>query len=619
VPPTSILGISGLYHDAAAALVVDGEVVAAVQEERFTRHKHDPSFPVQAIAWCLERGGVRPGELDVVAYYEKPLASFSRVLRSQTAAGWRARRTFPKAARSALRSTLWVGYQVDRALQAAGHPPSRRTVYAEHHLSHAAAAFYPSPFEDAAILTFDGVGEWATSSIGVGHGGRIDLLQELRFPASIGLLYSAFTAAAGFRVNSGEYKLMGLAPFGEPRYRERILDELIDLRDDGSFTIDVRLIDYVAGERMINDRFAEVFGGPPRSPSDPIDQRTCDLARSAQDVIEEIVLRVARHAHALTGLPRAVLAGGVALNCVANGRLVREGPFDDVWVQPAAGDAGSALGCALWAWHEVLGEERPAPGGADAMAGALLGPTPLGADGSSASAWAHAAGLPHEHLADPVERSRRIAACLAAGEVVAVCAGAMEFGPRSLGNRSILADARDPAMQQRLNGTVKHREGFRPFAPIVLEERTAEWFELDRPSPYMSLVAAVRGASTSTTETADGAASGQALDLAERLAAISSPIPAVTHVDGTARIQTVDRHRNPELRRILEAFDDQTGCPVLVNTSFNVRGEPIVATADDAYRCFMATDIDRLLVEDCLLTRADQPPWTGPAPATIPD
>ncbi len=600
---TRILGISGLYHDAAASLVVDGEVVAAVQEERFTRRKNDPALPVRSIEYCLRAGGVEPDGIDLVAYYEKPVASFVRVLKTYGAIGIRGLPTFARSMEESLRTKLWVSYDIEKALRRLGFERPGKVVFAEHHVSHAAAAFYPSPFDAAAILTFDGVGEWATTSIGSGRGRRIDLLRELRFPSSIGLLYSAFTHAAGFAVNSGEYKLMGLAPYGAPTYRDRILGDLIDLRDDGSFTVDLTCFDYLAGRRMTNDRFDRLFDGPCRAPGDPVTRRECDLARSIQDVVEEVVLRVAHHAHELTGASHAVLGGGVALNGVANGRLLREGPFDDVWVQPAAGDAGSALGCALWAWHEVVEGERPVPT-TDGMSGAVLGPRPDEDDLGGVSAALQAAGRPHERIVDPDELARRVAGHLAEGAVVAVCTGRLEFGPRALGHRSILADARDPAMHRRLNVATKHRETFRPFAPVVLERAVARWFEHDRPSPYMSFVAPVRGAEAAPSP-APGAPT-DVEDLTARLAEVRSPIPAVTHVDGTARIQTVDPHRHPDLHRLLVAFEARTGCPVLVNTSFNVRGEPIVATADDAYRTFLATDIDWLVLDDCLLAKHDQ-------------
>lgn len=612
-----ILGVSALYHDSAAALISNGRIVAAAQEERFTRLKNDASIPVNAIKFCLERGGVGPNEIDMVAYYEKPLNSFVRVLKTYTAIGPRGLRTFPKAMDEALRRKLWASYEIDKALKKLGYSIPTKTVFAEHHLSHAAAAFYPSPFDRACILTFDGVGEWATSSIGVGRGRHLDLTKEMRFPDSIGLLYSAFTYSAGFRVNSGEYKLMGLAPYGEPTYTDRILENLVHLRDDGSFTMDQRYFAYLAGRKMTNSRFDSLFDGPPRDPESPITRRECDLARSIQDVTEEIVLRMARHAHEVTGESNAVLGGGVALNCVANGRILREGPFDNIWVQPAAGDAGSALGCALWAWHEVCEKDRPKVEGRDSMQGSTLGPLPFAGD---LPADLDAKGRPYEQITDSEVRAKRLAQLLADGAVVGVCRGRMEFGPRALGARSILADPRSGSMQQKLNLKIKNRESFRPFAPIVREEDVSDWFELDRPSPFMSIVAPVRGAALQKRpDDADHRDPAQVVDLSKWLGAVDSPIPAVTHVDGSARIQTVDSERHPQLHRLLSAFDELTGCPVLVNTSFNVRGEPIVADAEDAYRCFMTTDMDWLLIDDCLLSKAEQPEWTGPAPVLVAD
>ncbi len=598
-----VLGISALYHDAAAAVVSDGEIVAAAQEERFTRRKHDPSFPTNAIRWCLEEAGVGHDELTAVAYYDKPLTTFSRILRSYVAAGPRGLRSINAALSEWMTRKLWTPYEIEKGLRDLGYDVPEPLLFAEHHLSHAAAAFYPSPFERAAILTMDGVGEWATSSIGRGAGRRVELVEELRFPNSLGLLYSAFTYQAGFKVNSGEYKLMGLAPYGRPRYRDEILEHLVDLSPQGSFTLDMRYFDFLAGRRMTNRRFEEVFG-PRREPEGPITARECDLARSIQEVLEEVVLRMARHAHEVTGESDVVLAGGVALNCVANGRLRDEGPFERIWVQPAAGDAGSALGAALWAWHQVRGEERTVVDG-DAMHGARLGPawTP-----ASIVAVLEDEGRPHRRIEDAAERDRVVAARLAEGAVVGVFEGRMEFGPRALGGRSILADPRSPDVQRTLNEKIKQRESFRPFAPAVLAEHAADWFVLDDESPYMLFTTRVHPDHLGEPEpVADGA------DIFEQLAAVRSDIPAVTHVDGSARVQTVDADRAPGFHRLLTAFRELTGCPVLVNTSFNVRGEPIVNTPDDAYRCFMTTDMDVLVLEDCVLERADQPPWTGPA------
>jgi carbamoyltransferase len=601
--PVAILGISALYHDAAAALVVDGEVVAAAQQERFSRKKHDPAFPLDAIAYCLAEGGIAPDGLRAVAYYDKPLTTFVRVLKSFVAAGPRSIRTFPRAMTEWSNRKLWTSFEIEKGIRTLGYEMPADLYYAEHHVSHAAAAFYPSPFERAAIVTMDGVGEWATSSIGRGQGRTVELLREQRFPDSLGLLYSAFTYHCGFRVNSGEYKLMGLAPYGEPVYVDRILEELVDLGDDGSMRMDLRYFDYLAGRRMTNQRFDALFDGPPREPESPITQRESDLARSIQEVVERAVIGTARTARSLTGEPNLVLAGGVALNCVANGRLRREGIFDDIWVQPAAGDAGSALGCALWAHHQVLEQPRT-PVSPDAMSGTYLGPAFSGDD---IARDLEAAERPFVRIADPVERAEHIAGLLADGQVVAVFQGRMEFGPRALGHRSILADARDPEAQRTLNLRVKQREGFRPFAPAVLAEHAGEWFDLDGASPYMTFVAPVAESRwVEPAPVADGSV------ITDVVAQVRSEIPAVTHIDHSARLQTVDAERAPAFHRILAAFHQLTGCPVLVNTSFNVRGEPIVGTPDDAYRCFATTDIDVLVLEDCILRRSEQPAWTGP-------
>lgn len=595
--------MSGLYHDSAAALIRDGVVVAAVQEERFSRIKNDPAFPVRSIEWCLNEAGVDRGGLGAVAYYDKPITTFSRILTSYAAAGPRGLRTFTRVIPEWFGRKLWVGYEVEKTLRTLGHEMPGELIYAEHHMSHAAAAFYPSPFERAAILTFDGVGEWATSSIGIGHGRRVELLSELRFPDSLGLLYSAFTAHAGFRVNSGEYKLMGLAPFGEPTFRDKILDELINIHDDGSFELNLRHFDFLAGRKMTNRHFDRLVGGPARRPDAPITQRDGDLARSIQEVVEEVVLRMARHAHDLTDETDAVLAGGVALNCVANGRLLREGPFDRIWVQPAAGDAGSALGCALWAWHEVLEHDR-VPATPDGMSGGQLGPSFSAVEIAAAL---DAAVRPYERLADPDDRARRIAELVDTGNIVGLFQGRMEFGPRALGNRSIIADPRSSTTQAVLNDKIKRRESFRPFAPAVLAEHAAAWFDLDVESPYMLFVAPV--AEAQLVPVAEGSPADD--DITVRVQQVRSTIPAVTHVDGSARVQTVGADRSPEFHRILTAFHAATGCPILVNTSFNVRGEPIVCTPEDAYRCFMTTDMDWLVLEDCLLDRRAQPPFTA--------
>jgi carbamoyltransferase len=593
----NILGISCNYHDAAAALVRDGVLVAAVQEERFSRVKHDPSFPARSIRWCLEAGKVAPDGIDAVVYYEKPLTKFGRVLRTSVQAGPRGFGSFLELLPRWATQQLWVGYQLEKGITRLGWRMPKDVWFAEHHESHAASAFFPSPFERAAIMTFDGVGEWATASIGLGRGNQISLERRLNFPDSLGLLYSTFTAYCGFRVNSDEYKLMGLAPYGEPTYVDAILDELLELRDDGSFTMDQRYFAYVAGRRMYSDRFERLFGGPARAADAPITRREMDLARSVQVVTEEVVLRMARTAHELTGERQACLSGGVALNCVANARLLRDGPFDEVWVQPASGDAGSAVGAALWGWHQVAGNPRRIDRGRDGMHGSLLGPA---FEADDVHRWLDDAGYPYERMAG-ADRSDRIAELLADGQVVGLLQGRMEFGPRALGNRSILADARDPEVQSRLNLRTKSRESFRPFAPAVLAEKAAEWFDLDSESPYMLLTAQVAAAH----RRGDDAEHPE--DPFEWVRQVRSDVPAVTHVDGSARVQTVDADRNPALHAILTAFEARTGVPMVVNTSFNVADEPIVCTPADAYRTFLASDLDVLVIEDALLRRADQP------------
>lgn len=615
-----VIGISAFYHDAAAALVRDGVIVAAAQEERFSRVKHDRAFPAEALRWCLEEGEVAPGGIDAVAYYEKPLTSFVRVLRSFAASGTAGLRAFPEAVSEWSSTKLWTGFHIQKEIKALGWKPPKEVVYSEHHESHAASAFYASPFERAAVLTFDGVGEWATSSVARGAGADLTMLQELRFPHSLGLLYSAFTLHAGFRVNSGEYKLMGLAPYGEPRYVDRIYEHLVDLRDDGSFTLDQRYFAYLAGRRMTSKRFDDLFDGPARDPEGPLTRRDADLARSIQEVIEQIVLKIAAHARDLTGEPRACLAGGVALNCVSNARLRDEGPFEDLWVQPAAGDAGGAVGAALHAYHAAFGHERVVQP-ADAMDGALLGPRPCT---DQIAIDLKEQDRPFTQIPDDAERAARLAHLLEDGAVIGLFQGPMEFGPRALGDRSIIADPRRADMQRQLNLKIKKRESFRPFAPAVLAEEAATWFDLTAESPYMLFTAPVRGFHLEggpdvPASGADARPPTEQLDLGALLDAVRSPVPAVTHVDGSARVQTVDAERAPHLHPILAAFFERTGCPVLVNTSFNVRGEPIVCRPDEAYRCFMTTDMDWLVLGDCLLAKADQPPWTGPDAPLIDD
>ncbi len=596
-----LLGVSAYYHDSAACLVSDGRVVAASQEERHSRRKHDPAFPAGAVAACLELGGVRLDELAAVVFYEKPFLKFDRLLETHLTLAPRGLRAFLAAMR------LWPGRrlpmrrQLRRELGWAGE-----VLFVEHHLSHAASAFYPSPFEEAAVVTLDGVGEWATTTIGHGQGRRLRLLRELRFPHSLGLLYSAFTAFCGFKVNSGEYKLMGLAPYGEPSYRELILRELLDLKEDGSFRLNLRYFDFpVSATRMSGPRLAALLGGPPRAPEGPLTERELDLAASIQAVTEEVVLRIARHARALTGSPRLCLAGGVALNCVANGRLLRERACEELWVQPAAGDAGGALGAALAAWHLHLGHERAAtlP---DAQGGSLLGEA---WDDAAIEAYLTGVGARFRRL-ERAALLREVVERLAAGRVVGWFQGRMEFGPRALGGRSILGDPRGREMLSRVNLKIKGRESFRPLAPAVPADRAAEWFELEGASPYMLLTAPVaasrRGA---PRRREDGQAAGEPARGLARLQQVASELPAVTHVDGSARVQTVDE-RSPLFLELLRAFGERTGCPVLINTSFNVRGEPIVRTPGDALRGLMRTEMDDLAIGSFLLEREAQDPAT---------
>ncbi|MBN2506667.1 MAG: carbamoyltransferase [Verrucomicrobia bacterium] len=591
---TTILGISAFYHDSAACLVRDGAIVAAAQEERFSRRKHDASFPKQAIEACLRAGGVAPGDLHCVAFYEKPFVKFDRLLHSYLACAPAGLRSFLKAMPVWIREKIWIKDLIRKEL----HYPGP-ILFPEHHESHAASAFFPSPFPEAAFLTVDGVGEWTTTSFGVGRGNRVAIRGELRFPHSLGLLYSAFTYYTGFKVNSGEYKLMGLAPYGEPAYRELILRELVTLQPDGSFWLNPRYFGYVSGLRMINRRFERLFGGPPRAPESPLTRRDMDLARSIQEVAEEILSRMARHVRRQTGLPKLCLAGGVALNCVANGRLLREGQFDDLWIQPAAGDAGGALGAALLAWHHYLGQPRQADGVRDTQQGSYLGPA-FDADDILQFLTRH--HLAFTRLTD-AEIPARVADLIAAEKVVGWFTHRMEFGPRALGARSILGDARSPRMQELMNLKIKFRESFRPFAPCVLLERAGEYFTLDRPSPYMLLVASVRD----TQRRPLSAEERQRFGL-DRLLTVRSTIPAVTHVDYSARVQTVAPDAHPLFHRLLQAFAQRHGCPVLINTSFNVRGEPIVCTPDDAYRCFMRTNMDYLLLGNFLLEKTAQQP-----------
>jgi len=593
-----ILGLSAFFHDSAACLVHDGRIVAAAQEERFSRRKHDERLPGQAAAWCLKYSGLRPADVDAVVFYEKPVRKFERILESALA-------TAPLGFRSFLAAMpRWLQHKLHAPARIDGMLPGFRgpIAFVRHHDAHAASAFYPSPFEEAAILTVDGVGEWATASWGTGRGNAIELTEETRFPHSLGLLYSAFTGYCGFRVNSGEYKLMGLAPYGRPTWVDAILRTLVDLREDGSLWLDQRYFDYCGGLTMTNRRFHRLFGRPPRHPEAAITQFDADIAASIQVIAEEALLRMARHVHRRTGLDSLCLAGGVALNCVATGRLLREGPFGKLWIQPAAGDAGGAIGAAFLHWHRHMGRPRRAEAG-DGMGGSFLGP-----EFSDDEIARRLAGLGaiFRRLPDEAAVAAETAGELAAGRIVGHFHGRAEFGPRALGHRSILADPRDPGMQRRLNVAIKFRESFRPFAPAVTEERSREWFDLDVESPYMLLVCKVRSADQPATGDPPAGSS-----ISARLGGVAGDIPAVTHVDGSARVQTVDRARSPRFHAILEAFERLTGCPVLVNTSFNVRGEPIVGTPEDAFRCLMATDMDTLVIGSYILHRCDQSSWPG--------
>ena len=597
-PSMWILGISAFYHDSAAALVRDGEIIAAVQEERFTRKKHDPGFPTHAARACLDIAGITINDVDYVAFYDKPILKFERLLETYFGVVPSGLRSFLAAMPLWLKEKLWM---TDTIRQALGYQGP--VLFGEHHESHAASAFYPSPFNHAAILTVDGVGEWATTTCGHGQGNEIEILRETQFPHSLGLLYSAFTYYTGFKVNSGEYKVMGLAPYGRPVYVQTILDNLVDLKEDGSFKINLRYFNYHKGFTMTNGAFDDLFGGPPRNPESLLTQRDMDLARSVQEVIEEAMLHMARHTYQLTDEPNLCLAGGVALNCVANGRILREGQFKQIWIQPAAGDAGGAIGVALAVWHRYLRQERPSPlecASRDSMHGAFLGPQysnteiehPLTRLGAKLRPVKH--GEIPEQTADLLVRQR----------VVGWFQGRMEFGPRALGARSILGDARSPKMQETMNLKIKFRESFRPFAPVVLRERVADYFDLDCGSPYMLLVARVRSERSIPLTPEQEHLFGL-----DKLHIARSDIPAVTHVDYSARIQTIQREDHPLYYDTIAAFEQRTGCAVLVNTSFNVRGEPIVCTPEDAYRCFMRTNMDDLVIGDFLLRKEEQPSW----------
>jgi len=615
--PTHILGISAYYHDSAACLVVDGRIAAAAQEERFTRKKHDASFPTNAVDYCLHEGGITASELDLVGFYEKPLVKFERLLETYVSGAPRGYQSYLMAMPLWLGEKLWMSDDIADRLEGYEGP----VLFGEHHESHAASAFYPSPFENAAVVTMDGVGEWATSSIGAGTGHDLEILRELRFPHSLGLLYSAFTYFAGFKVNSGEYKVMGLAPYGQPTFVKVIKDHLIEIRDDGSLWMNQDYFTYAHGLTMTGSTLDKLLGGPARQPETRLTQREMDLARSIQDITEEVMLKMAAFAKRETGMRDLCLAGGVALNCVGNGRILREGPFEQIWIQPAAGDAGGALGVAMSLWHRHLNKprvspeaagrwQRPAPGAAagnrasevpkyaDGMSGSLLGPR---FSEEQIAAAIESGGWIARRI-DPHNIAAEVAAAMVQEKVVGLLQGRMEFGPRALGARSIIGDARSPKMQAVMNLKIKFRESFRPFAPAVLREQVAQWFELDADSPYMLLVADVRADKRLPvppgTENLWGI---------EKLNVPRSTVPAITHVDYSARIQTVRRDTNPLYYDIIDAFNRMTGCPVIVNTSFNVRGEPVVCSPQDAYRCFMRTDMDLLVLENFLLDKSTQP------------
>jgi len=590
-----VLGISAFYHDSAAALLRNGEIVAAASEERFTRKKGDATFPHRAVEFCLKQAGIGVSELTAVGFYDKPLLKFERILETYLGVVPKGFRSFLMAGPLWIKDKLYIDRQLHEELGYTG-----QIFYCEHHESHAASAFFPSPFEQAAVLTMDGVGEWATASIGMGRGGDIEILDELHWPDSLGLLYSAFTYYTGFKVNSGEYKVMGLAPYGEPKYVDFIYKELLDLKEDGSFRLNQKYFNYLTGLTMTNGAFDELFGGPPRKPESKLTQKEMDLARSVQAVCEEIMLRMARTAHKRTGAENLCLAGGVALNCVGNGRLQREGPFKQIWIQPAAGDAGGALGVAQLIHYREFKQPRVVVKGKDAMKGSYLGPefTP-----QEIETYLKSAGATYERM-DELEQLDRVASYLADEKIIGWFDGRMEFGPRALGSRSILGDPRSPRMQADMNIKIKFREGFRPFAPSVLRERVADYFELDGDSPYMLLVAPVK-----KERCIPLTAEQHKLWGIDKLNVPRSDLPAITHIDYSARIQTVTPDTNRRYYALIKAFEQKTGCPVVINTSFNVRGEPIVCTPEDAYRCFMRTNIDALVLGPFVLEKSAQPEW----------
>jgi len=593
----NILGISAFYHDSAAALLRDGEIIAAAQEERFTRKKHDNQFPTNAVEYCLEAGRLTAEELDYVVFYEKPLLKFERLLETYIGYAPRGFKQFLMGMPLWLRMKLHLPREMDRALH---NKYKGRYVFTEHHESHAASAFFPCPFDEAAILTMDGVGEWATASFGTGRDNKIELTHVMHFPHSLGLLYSAFTYFTGFRVNSGEYKMMGLAPYGEPKYYELILDKLIDLKEDGSFRLNMSYFPYCHKTVMTGSKFEKLFGGPGRDRETPLTQREMDIAASIQAVTEEIMLRAVRHVHNRTGMKNLVLAGGVALNCVGNGRILHEGPFDNIWIQPAAGDAGGALGAALFVWYQLLNNERRVDGH-DKQQASLLGPA---YSNEQVRLFLDSVNAKYHTYNDEKQLLDKVTDLINEGKVIGWFQGRMEFGPRALGNRSIIGDARSEKMQSIMNRKIKLRESFRPFAPCVLREDVADYFQMrpEEDSPYMLLVASIQEAKRLTPDLPIESLKGL-----EKLKVKRSVVPAITHVDYSARIQTVDSQRHPKLHRLMSLFKEKTGCPVIINTSFNIRGEPIVCSPEHAYRCFMATNMDVLAMENQLLSKEEQP------------
>jgi carbamoyltransferase len=595
---THILGISAFYHDSAAALITDGKIVAAAQEERFTRIKHDHSFPQNAVDYCLKEAGITPDRLDAVAFYDKPLLKFERLMETYLAYAPRGISSFMKALPLWISQKLFLPREIDKGL---GNVYDGPLYFTTHHSSHAASAFFPSPYAHAAIITFDGVGEWSTSTWGAGRGNKIELRKEVRFPHSLGLLYSAFTYYTGFRVNSGEYKMMGLAPYGEPKHIDKI-NRLIDVKEDGSFRLDQSYFDYCAGLKMTNRKFHDLFGEPPRNPEAPLTQFHMDIAASIQKVTENVMMRIAKHVYKETGMENLCMAGGVALNCVANGLLLREGPFKNIWVQPAAGDAGGALGAAQFVWHQIMDKPREA-GGSDSQFGSYLGPR---FTNDEIKACLDSAGAKYRYVENEDDLCRDVAGFINGGKVIGLFMGRMEFGPRALGARSIIGDGRNAKMQSAINLKIKFRESFRPFAPSVLRERVSDYFETESGSPYMLMTAPVKAERRKQMSDEQKGLFG-----IDKLNVPRSDIPAVTHIDYSARVQTVDAAGNPGYYKIIKAFEDLTGCGVIINTSFNIRGEPIVCTPEEAYRCFMFTEMDALVLENFICLKEDQPPMAG--------